>query len=514
MNFDQTDKPQDVQYSRLEASLAQAHVSERPMSRAADDVHRHVNQDDLVNEFDIDDFIDPNDYPLQMSHSLVDVFSAVQFHKHMANDLNFSSETRINCLKAESGSQEWLVVDDRLLDDLSSRHKSRSNYSGSPPRTLLAFFVPRTPQPNSSFGSRVFMRKDSAKRFFDSLDVEPSFLMNLIGRPDYWAPSTKFRSDEVNELTTCEFSCQHPRWNLNVQGSPLSAYMRFDRVRNLTLYIVAHKENDTSVDALQQLIRLGIKSLYGYGKTDFSETERRSKMFLDDPFQIHLMLSNLSFEASKHHVKRFQRFMWTQTNKVDDHLAGFVKSDRSKLSGLTKDLQVISQNADSHIANANVAIYCAEGIQSAHARFHILMKSPEIMSEPIADAIEYIAASLRKQKMWFTNYKNRKDSTMSLVYNLVTQQDAANNIGLAMDMRKDSASMTAIATLTMLFLPGTFAASVLSAGIFSASISNTIEVSGMWWLFVAITIPLTVIVMVSWWIYHKRMMRSLENENR
>lgn len=45
---------------------------------------------------------------------------------------------------------------------------------------------------------------------------------------------------------------------------------------------------------------------------------------------------------------------------------------------------------------------------------------------------------------------------MSLVFNLVTQQDAANNIGIAKAMKRDSSSMNGIALLTMAFLPGTF----------------------------------------------------------
>jgi hypothetical protein len=65
---------------------------------------------------------------------------------------------------------------------------------------------------------------------------------------------------------------------------------------------------------------------------------------------------------------------------------------------------------------------------------------------------------VQKQKIWFLNYKNRKDSTMALVYNLVTQQDAASNIQLAVSMKRDSTSMNAIAALTMVFLPGTFIA--------------------------------------------------------
>ncbi|KAI9804580.1 MAG: hypothetical protein M1833_006653 [Piccolia ochrophora] len=94
---------------------------------------------------------------------------------------------------------------------------------------------------------------------------------------------------------------------------------------------------------------------------------------------------------------------------------------------------------------------------------------------------------------------------MSLVYNLVTQQDAANNIQIAIGMKHDSTSMNSIAALTMAFLPGTFTASILGAGIFSAIAGGqNVRVSSLWWLWVVITIPLTIVVVICWWWYGKR----------
>ena len=107
--------------------------------------------------------------------------------------------------------------------------------------------------------------------------------------------------DIFHQLTVLEFFCQHPRWNLHVQGAPLSVYMRYDAVHNLTTYIISHKQNDTSVRAFRSILDVA-------RTTASPETD----IFLHDPFDIHVILSTLSFEASKHHVKRFQRFMWTQ----------------------------------------------------------------------------------------------------------------------------------------------------------------------------------------------------------
>ena len=147
-----------------------------------------------------------------------------------------------------------------------------------------------------------------------------------------------------------------------------------------------------------------------------------------------------------------------QINKVDDHLAGLEDSDRRKLSELTKQLQIISQNADSHIGNADVSIITATAIRTVHGRLHKAINSPSQVHERAADSITYVIESMQKQKIWFLNYKNRKDSTMALVYNLVTQQDAASNIEIASSMKRDSTSMNAIAAMTMAFLPGTFIA--------------------------------------------------------
>lgn len=258
-----------------------------------------------------------------------------------------------------------------------------------------------------------------------------------------------------------DFFCQHPRWNLDVQGAPLSVCLRYEASTGQIIYVIAHKENDSSVEALVQII---------------SRSIQKPGELTSDPFDLHVLLSTLSFEASKYHVTHFRRFMWSQVrtpfhchydiiltwaakfNRVEEQIAGVQTKDRKELRELTRQLQIISQNADSHIANADVAMMSARCIQASHAKMHLALNSPPCRTEKVADAIEYVIQSLEKQKLWFLNYKNRKDGMMSLVFNLVTQQDAANTIEIAADTKRDSTSMNAIAALTMIFLPGTFTA--------------------------------------------------------
>lgn len=271
--------------------------------------------------------------------------------------------------------------------------------------------------------------------------------------------------------------------------------MRYDTTRSLTTYVISHKEGDTSIATLKSLLTISLSTV---SAADIPA------VFLDDPFDIHIILSTLSFEASKFHVKRFQRFMWTQINKVDDQLDGLEAraeaEDRAKLKGLTKQLQIISQNADSHLGNADVCIITATAIRNTHSRFVLsLPKSNSFVYQRAEDSISYVIDSMRKQKIWFLNYKQRKDSTMSLVYNLVTQQDASNNFQISQSMKQDSTSMNAIAALTMAFLPGTFVATVVSAGVFGGAIQG----ARVWWVWVSITVPVTLAVLVCWWLYQR-----------
>lgn len=107
-----------------------------------------------------------------------------------------------------------------------------------------------------------------------------------------------------------------------------------------------------------------------------------------------------------------------------------------------------------------MAISVAKRLEFAHEEFHSYYSTTSTLGADIkagdkkgktrlAYSLRWLVASLECQMNWLESYKARKDTSMTLVYNLVTQQDSATMI-------QDSASMRAIAILTMVFLPGTF----------------------------------------------------------
>jgi hypothetical protein len=53
------------------------------------------------------------------------------------------------------------------------------------------------------------MDRPSVQRLFKVLGANPEFLLNLIGRPDYWAPKATWQFDASDELTSCGMRAIH-----------------------------------------------------------------------------------------------------------------------------------------------------------------------------------------------------------------------------------------------------------------------------------------------------------------
>lgn len=142
-----------------------------------------------------------------------------------------------------------------------------------------------------------------------------------------------------------------------------------------------------------------------------------------------------------------------------DVLSAQKTANRKGLADVTIELQIISKDVNKLISDIDVASRNLAKMQEALTRLNIFCCTPSIPfthRQQLADTLQYLYSSMDKQEMWLYNYRDRKDIAMSLGFNLVTQQDAANNIELTKSMKKDSSSMNRIALLTMVLLPGTF----------------------------------------------------------
>lgn len=101
-------------------------------------------------------------------------------------------------------------------------------------------------------------------------------------------------------------------------------------------------------------------------------------------------------------------------------------------------------------------------VQRDHASYQSNVKDMR-HPNPNYEAMEYLRRRNQIWKRWGNNYNTRTQIRINLYFNLASQGDNKINIEIANTSKRiaeatlrDSSSMITIATMTMIFLPGTF----------------------------------------------------------
>ena len=140
-----------------------------------------------------------------------------------------------------------------------------------------------------------------------------------------------------------------------------------------------------------------------------------------------------------------------------------------------------------------------------------------VAAEKARYSMELSASYARTRSRQLLELIYRIEMQVKTVDNLIAQGDARANLAIAqqsrliaIDTKRDSIAMKTIAGLTMVFLPGTFVATIFSMVFFQVEQDNkhALKVSPNWWLYVVVTIPLTAAVLMVWIIWLRWKVRS------
>lgn len=124
---------------------------------------------------------------------------------------------------------------------------------------------------------------------------------------------------------------------------------------------------------------------------------------------------------------------------------------------------------------------------------HTIEVSP--LSQPTAESLQYSQSLFQTIQLRLTSLEKRTSNLINLSFNLVTQQDSKT-------MQKDSSSMKTIAAMTLIFLPAGTVAAMFGSQFFNLSLDDNktqqFIVSTLFWIFWAICIPVTGILIALW----------------
>uniref|UniRef100_A0A8H7KE68 Uncharacterized protein n=1 Tax=Bionectria ochroleuca TaxID=29856 RepID=A0A8H7KE68_BIOOC len=355
---------------------------------------------------------------------------------------------------------------------------------------MRAIFCDLQTVPSAAFGFRLNMTRQDTLCMLGALQVCPQFGPSLFGEPDYWAPAVIRSREKSGKVYRAEFCYQqHPRYNVHrKRDAPCSVYISYDISESLTTYIITSADDDPWVSRAKS--RLAEYYLRTGPETPLQRAESL------DPFLLQSILCHEQLIEAKILISELRGRLSVVSKSLTVHSQ--IPTDGSLLNTITQKLYALSEEADALYRSIELGSEVATHCVGARQELLDAQPSRVFAASNVGDGLNYLVDSLDSQKQYIQGYKNSKDTAMTLVFHLLTQQDSLTSTEISRDMKKDSASMKTIAVLTMVFLPATAVSSFFGMAFFNLSDTGQFVASREIWMFAVTSVPLTVIILSLW----------------
>ncbi|KAF2453804.1 hypothetical protein BDY21DRAFT_401325, partial [Lineolata rhizophorae] len=134
---------------------------------------------------------------------------------------------------------------------------------------------------------------------------------------------------------------------------------------------------------------------------------------------------------------------------------------------------------------------------------------PSVLAQATQNALRYRRTLFTSTQLRLGSMEKRMQNIINLSYNLVTQQDSKI-------MQRDSGVMKSIAVLTLIFLPASTIATMFGSQFFSLEVLESGKtrfiVSKYFWIFFAVALPVTLIVLLPWSYYYRKRTMAIVNQ--
>ncbi|KAI9808156.1 MAG: hypothetical protein M1825_004613 [Sarcosagium campestre] len=441
--------------------------------------------------------LDRADYPASINSAVPSLDDMSLCHKLFANKANFAPASKCDVFELlVNGRGTWKRdMDDKKILEYVRTSLDDNTVESTSRLVLRAIFCTIEEQrniqqqPYPTHKRRLSLTNATAQQLLATFCISPHFWPLMLGKEDFCAPlDIRTRRDALSVDRT-EFICQYPRYNSYEKEEPCSVYMTYDLKEGCATYLIVGGEREEWLERS----KTRLTDYFSQSASPSIETPH-----IKDPFLLQSILCHESLVKGQVRVKGIRDRLYNQLDFVDE----FVKDlfGRGDVVEKTKELHEAAQDANSLLNRIDMGIVLAQHVERARQR--VLGISPKpFPNSNVEDAIAYIVQSLGSQKRWLQSYRERMDITMTLMFNLVTQEDSKASAAIAQSTRRDSASMKTIAAMTMLYLPTTTVAGVFGMSFFDIAADGTFFVSPKFILFVEIALPLTVGTMILWWLW-------------
>ncbi|KAI0593954.1 hypothetical protein F4775DRAFT_575960 [Biscogniauxia sp. FL1348] len=149
-------------------------------------------------------------------------------------------------------------------------------------------------------------------------------------------------------------------------------------------------------------------------------------------------------------------------------------------------------------------------------------KKLKALNESMSARLDFYRIKLTGMEHYIHTTLERLHIQRQALYNIMTQRESKLNLEMAAQQRRlahaskrDSTAMKTLSLLGAVFLPGTFLSSIFSMTFFNFDVGDGKEVSSDLWIYFAVTVPLTLVIVLSWWAldHHREKQYAAEDQD-
>ncbi|OJJ50609.1 hypothetical protein ASPZODRAFT_126502 [Penicilliopsis zonata CBS 506.65] len=131
----------------------------------------------------------------------------------------------------------------------------------------------------------------------------------------------------------------------------------------------------------------------------------------------------------------------------------------------------------------------------------------------ISRQLQFLHHTMRSLYCRSDSNKERLLNENQLAFHVMAQFDSEMSVEIGHAAQSDSAAMKTIAVLTLIFLPATFVSAIFSTSFFNFDAgSGDWGMSDKFWMFWAVSIPITLVTVAMWLLWHKFFPQKLIGE--
>lgn len=233
------------------------------------------------------------------------------------------------------------------------------------------------------------------------------------------------------------------------------------------------------------------------GMIEQSLREAATDDLMAHPFALHVLVLEHVVELYDHAIWQFRDFVRateTQRLTIEDP-----QPDYTAMHELSR-----------HV------MHCTEVLSTAlNVMEHILEELSRSQIQPLQPFDYDPGPAIRQQKSMLQFMHNRSiavedrlKNEINLAFHITSQHSNLISAQIAHAAQVDSRAMRTISILGLVFLPGTFISAVFSMSFFNFTPATVDQpgrwnVSGMFWLYWVVAIPVTALTVAVWWTWQK-----------